>query len=470
MYRKRLKRPLSLLFILVVGIISGHPLRAAEPGDPPLQLDTGLGMPERNPLFKDNVQLSAALAPGSPPLSEGVIWNVYKFQEKASGSTDPVPLYSGTDPMPTLKLVPGSYVAEVSYGLASNSEQFEVKLAAPISPVISVNGASLHVHAVAAAGGEKLTGMFFTLRKNDGGEAEELVRSSQSDAVFNIPPGEYSLTAHHGLASVERAVSVKAGDNRQIEVQMDMGQVRLSAHAVKGGDALEGATFFIYGAGEAGQNREIIRSQLKTPAFSLPGGQYRIAAALGLARAEAELTVAAGDNSDSALVLNGGELKLTSKLNDLPLDRNVLYRIYGLSQKRDDANQGEVLRSTIAAPTLFLPRGRYRVESQYGWHNARQTSEIEIKPGNLETVDFVHLASDVRLRLVARPGGPPLAPVKWTMKYNGSGTVLITQDAEPELILQDGSYHAIAQHGSKTYTKVFEAKSNNDQIVELIVK
>lgn len=470
MYRKRLKRPLSLLFILVIGIISGHPLGAAEPGDLPLRLDTGLGMPERNPLFKPNVRLSAALAPRSPALSEGLSWNVYKLPEKAAGSTDPVPLYSGAEPEPELRLEPGTYVAEVAYGLASNSERFEVKFAEPVSPVISVNAANLRVHAIAAAGGEKLTGMFFTLRRNNGGQVEELVRSSQSDAVFHVPPGEYALTAHHGLASVEKAISVKAGDSREVEVQMNMGQVRLSAHAVKGGDALEGATFFIYGTGEAGQNREIIRSQLKTPNFSLPAGQYRIAAALGLARAEADLDVAAGDNIDSALVLNGGELKLTSKLNGLALDQNVLYRIYGLSGKRDDANQGEVLRSTIAAPTLFLPRGRYRVESQFGWHNARQTREIEIRPGNLETIDFVHLASNVRLRLVARAGGQPLSPVKWTLKYNGSGTVLITQDAEPELVLQDGSYHAIAQQGAKAYTKVFEAKSNNDQIVEVIVQ
>jgi len=469
---KWLKRLLPLLFILAAtGIMSGRPIAAAEPGDALQQSETEPGLPDRNPLFKDNVQLLAALAPGSPALSEGVFWKVYAFQEDNSKNTEPALLYSGTEPTPTLKLKPGRYVAEVSYGLASNAQEFEVKFAEPVAPVIPVNGASLRVHAVAAAGGEKLDGMFFTLRRgNSEGETEELVRSSLPEAIFNIPPGEYTLTAHHGLASVERAISVKTGDDRDIEVQMDMGQVTLSAHAVEGGDALEGATFFIYDVGETGQNREIIRSQLVMPSFSLPAGQYRIAATLGLARTEAELTVTAGQNLQQPLILNGGQLKLASMLNDLPLDRNVLYRIYGLSQKRDDTNQGEVLRSTIAAPTLFLPSGRYRVESQYGWHNARQTREIEIKPGNIETINFVHQASNVQLRLVSKPGGRPLSPVKWTLKYNGSGTVLISQDAEPELILQDGSYHAIAQHGSKTYTQVFTAKSNNDQIVEIIVK
>lgn len=468
---KWLKRLLSMLFMLIAaGIMSAYPVRAAEPG-PALGIgEPEPGLPDRNPLFEDNVLLSAALAPGSPALSEGVFWKVYASAEDGAAKADPEPVYSGTDPAPSLNLKPGRYVAEVSYGLASNAETFEVKFAEPVSPVIPVNGASLRVHAVAAAGGEKLTGMFFRLLGKGGGDAEELVRSSLPEAVFNVPPGQYTLSAHHGLASVEQTISVKAGDDREIEVQMDMGQVTLSAHAKDGGDALEGATFFVYDAGETGQNREIIRSKLITPSFSLPAGQYRIAATLGLARTETDLSVGAGQNLQKELVLNGGNLKLESVLNDMPLDRNVLYRIYGLSNKRNDTNQGEVLRSTIASPTLFLPSGRYRVESQYGWHNARQTREIAIEPGSVETIKFVHQASNVKLRLVRKPGGKPLSPVKWTLKYNGSGTVLISQDAEPELTLQDGPYHAIAQQGSKTYTKAFEAKSNNDQIVELIVK
>lgn len=468
---KGLKYPLFLILMLaVVGITSGHSLQAAEPGDV-LQLpDAEPGLPDRNPIFKDNVQLSAALAPGSPAIKNEVIWKVYEVLEDQSKSSDPALLYSGTEPAPTLKLKPGRYVAEVSYGFASNAEEFEVKFAELAAPVINVNGASVRVYAVAAAGGEKLSGMFFTLYKTTEGVSEELVRSSRSEAVFNIPPGDYKLKAHHGLASVERVISVKAGEDREIEIQMDMGQVTLSAHADKKGDALNDATFFIYDTGEAGQNRELIRSQLVAPSFSLPAGQYRIAATLGLARAEEELTITAGQDLEKKLVLNGGKLELRSMLNDQPLDRKVLYRIFGLSAKRDDTGQGEVLRSTLAAPTLFLPRGRYRVESQYGWHNARQTSEIEIKPGDAEKITFVHHASNVRLRLVSRPGGQPLSPVKWTLKYNGAGTVLVSQDAEPELILQDGSYHAIAQHGSKTYTQIFEAKSNNDQIVELIVR
>ncbi len=466
-----LKRPIHLLFILTAaGMMGSVSAGAVEPGEELGRLESRPGLPDRNPLFKENVTLSATLAPGLPALSEGISWKVYEYQAQDAKKENRTPLYSGSNSAPALKLKPGRYLAEVTYGLASNEEAFDVPFAEPVTPVIHVNGATLNVHAVAMEGGERLDGMFFTLRKKGGNdEADELIRSSLPQAVFRIPPGKYTLEAHHGLASVERAITVKAGENRNIEIKMDMGLVTLSAVAKEGGEALEGTTFFVYDTSETGRNREIIRSQLTEPSFSLRSGQYRIAATLGLARTELDLTVKAGDKLQQDLVLDGGNLKLKSILNKTPLDRTVLYRIYGLSQNRDDTNQGEVLRSTIAAPTLFLPSGRYRVESQFGFHNARQTREIEIKAGNIENIDFVHRASNVKLRLVNQIGGNPLTPVKWTLKY-GSGTVLISQDAEPDLILQDGSYHAIARHGSKTYTQTFDAKSNNDQTIELIVK
>ncbi len=470
---KRLKRPLWLFFALAFYgfFATGQAAFAAEPGGPLAQVSSIPELPGRNPLSAENVQLTAVLAPGKPPLSDGVYWKVYEGGETGV-ETDAAPVWAGGG-APELRLKPGRYLAEATYGLARGQREFVVPDAEPVNPVLSLNAATLKVHAVAAAGGPKLDGMFYALRETEGDEFDgDLVRSSLSEAVFHVPAGRYALTAHRGLASVKQQVSAEAGQVLTIEIQMEMGEVTLSAHARKDGAALDGATFFVYEAGESGQNREIIRSQLAEPTFSLPAGRYRMAAALGMARAEADLTVEAGDAKRGQLVLNGGSLRLRSLLagSGQPLDRNVLYRIYGHLPDNGGPQQGEILRSTVAAPVLFLPSGRYRVESQYGWHNARQTSEIEIRPGNVTEIDFEHKASKVRLRLLPHSGGRPLGPVKWTVKNNGSGTVVISQDTEPELILQDGAYQAVAQHGSNTYTQVFDAQSNNDQIVEITVR
>lgn len=473
---KQLKRLFFLLTALSLGgiIAVGDTGTAAEPDAPASIVPTLPDVPERSPLKGDNVHLSAVLAPGKPPLTSGLSWKIFKESETDGDKNDAEQelIWSGGGAMPEMTLKPGQYLAEASYGLVVKSQPFEVIFGERVKPVISLDAATLHVHAVATEGGPKLDDMFFTLLEDGEGDAADLSRSSQSEATFHVPAGAYRLIAQHGQASAEDRVTALAGETRTIEMIMETGDVTLSAHALEDGGPLTGATFFVFENGNAGQNREIIRSRLGEPTFSLPAGHYRIAVALGLARAEADLTIKAGDLKHEHLVLNGGSLHLESALEkkDTPLDSNVLYRIYRLGSNRDVAPQGEIFRSTVPAPTLFLPRGRYRVESQYGWHNSRQTREVEIKPGNLETVNFIHQASNVTLRLVKKNGGPALGPVKWTLKFNGSGTVLISQDAEPKLILQSGDYQAVAQHGTKTYTQIFQAASNKDQIVEVIVK
>ena len=60
--------------------------------------------------------------------------------------------------------------------------------------------------------------------------------------------------------------------------------------------------------------------------------------------------------------------------------------------------------------------------------------------------------------------------VKWTLKYADGGTVLISQDAVPNLILQTGRYQAMAQHDTKIYSRTFEAVANREQTIELIAE
>jgi hypothetical protein len=169
-------------------------------------------------------------------------------------------------------------------------------------------------------------------------------------------------------------------------------------------------------------------------------------------------------------VLNAGGVHLASKLagNGAPIEQPLLYRVFGLSG--DGKSSKEMLTSNAASPTIFMPIGHYRIESQYGWHNARQAQEVDVSAGDVKDIAFEHKASDVKLRLVLSPGGEAIDRVKWTLKYNGGGTVLISQDAVPALILQPGSYQAMAQHDTKTYTQTFEAASNQQQIIEIIAQ
>jgi hypothetical protein len=483
-----------LVFLLgSIGMDAKRPIAAPHslPGFGVDQADRGPGMPalpitvkkwkelappvpETNPRRGPNVRLNAVLSPGSERLTEGLLWRIMKVDASKPDEDEQELIWSGGGAEPQLTLKPGRYYAEATFGLAKDGLEFELARDQAVTQVVSLNAGTLHVHGAALAGGAPLSNVFFTLRKagNEGGEPEDIGRSSLPNAVFHVPAGEYRLIARHGLAMVDLPVSVSAGEEKRLEAVLNTGEITLSAHAKADGPLMSGVTFLVYENGEAGRHREIIRSKLGEPTFSLPAGHYRIAAVLGLAQIEQDINVKAGEQKRQALVLNAGGVRLQASLagRNEPLDRNLLYRIFSLSGKAGSQVNKEILTSTLASPTIFLPQGRYRIESQYGWHNARQTKDIEIAAGDVLTADFQHKVSDVKLRLVPRPGAAPMGRVKWTLKYNGGGTVLIAQDAAPALILQAGHYQAVAQHEAKTYSQTFEAIPNEEQTIEVVAQ
>jgi hypothetical protein len=457
-----------------------------EPGRRPLssaarRVRTTLAVPVRNPLRLPNIRLSAVLGPGAKSLTEGLSWRIEKRQPDES--TAPQLVWSGGGASPELTLKPGRYYAEVAFGLARNGLEFEVPPDRRVAPVVSLDAGTLHVHAAATPGGAPLDDVFFTLRKaetggetppdaqNDPDNGDAIGRSSLPNAVFHVPAGRYSLITRHGLASVETPIVIAPGQTRQVETITGTGDITLSAHAKADGPPLSGATFFVFENGEAGQHKEILRSRLGEPKFTLPAGHYRFAAVIGLARIEEDIRIEPGDAVRRHLDLKAGGVRLRSvRAHDgAEVEQPLLYRIYDLSGENGSANQ-EIFRSTRPSPTIFLPSGRYRIESQLGWHNARQAADLDVAAGDVASVDFKHKACDVTLRLVTQPGGAAVDRVKWTLKYNGGGTVLISQDAAPSLVLQAGTYQAVAQHGAKTYTHSFEAVPDQKHLIEVVAE
>ncbi len=417
-----------------------------------------------------NVTLRAVLAGGGRPVREGLSWRVFEAHRGARGAKKLI--WSGGGAEPKILLKPGRYRVEAEYGLARKSAVIRVRRNKPLSTTLVLNAGTIRVRGVAVQGGPLLGDMSFALRSaSAGADAAELSRSTLSEAVFHVPAGTYTLRAEHGLASTEISVSVKAGREKAAEVVMNTGVLTLSAHARREGAPLSGVTFTVHDDSESGGGREVARSVRDEPRFGLPAGRYRVTAVLGLARNERKVEIAAGKETAESFVLGAGGVRMFSILagRRQPLDHDLVYKVYSLSH--DGAGAGRPLvTTTSAAPTLFLERGKYRIECQYGWHNARQFREVEVKAGETIEAGFEHLAAGVTLKLVSRAGGKPLAPVKWTLKYSGGGTVLISQDDSPALILQAGRYQAMAQHEKKTYSRAFEASANSEQTVELIAE
>lgn len=432
------------------------------------------------PQLPVNVSMKAVLAPGAPALSEGLSWRVLSAAQPAA---ERKLIWSGSGAEPKIHLEPGRYLVEAVYGLAAGRQEIRVEEGKRLHTTVSLNAGTVRAKGAAVPGGPALDDMFFILRKDGvngaaGPKAQDAAaptpadvgRSALAEALFHVPAGSYRLIARHGLATAEVPLTVEAGRATDTEAVMNTGILTLSARAERDGPALSGVQFFVFD-GNGNDGRLIVRSNRDEPEFSLPAGKYRIAAELGLAREERLLELSAGGSHSETLVLDAGALKLSSMraVDGQPLDRNLLYKVFRLSGGEGTPNQA-LATLTAASPTLFLKHGKYRVESHLGWQNARQVRDVDVSAGDVTEVAFEQHACAVKLKLVAKPGGDPIAKVKWTLKYADGGTVLISQDAIPELVLQAGAYQAMAQHEAKTFSRTFDAAANDEQTIELIAE
>jgi hypothetical protein len=417
-----------------------------------------------------NVKLRARLAAAAPVLTEGIGWRVLKSKPEGPVKEDSI-VWAGGGAEPSFHLEPGRYYVEATFGLARNGQEIEIPAEGMVESSITLEAGTILARGIPTPGGQPLDDMFYVLRVTDdvGTPGVEVGRSSLSQATFHVPAGKYRLSLQHGLAKTEIPVVVAAGQEVQAEGVLNAGHLKLTATASPGSPILDDAVFFVYAEDNTSNPRELARSELAEAEFDLPAGRYRVAALWGLARVERQITVKPGANVEETLVLDAGTVKLTSLLagSNAPLDRLLIYKVYAISPDQGASTQS-VATSAKPAPIMYLKSGKYRIESQYGWHNARQTREVDVAAGQTAELVFEHRASEVTLKLTAAPGKPALGRVKWTVKYANGGTVLISQDSAPSLILQAGSYQVVAQHGAKTYSRAFEANANEVHTIELV--
>lgn len=431
-----------------------------------------------------NVIVKAVMAHRRHALKSGVSWRVLTSRKRKL-------IWSGSGGDLRIRLKPGRYIVEASYGLAKKRRTIRVRKRRRVNERISLNAGTIRAKATAVSDGPVLNETTFTLYEAPRNEATKhaepvtkiipistntsvskghktrIAHSSLPSTSFHVPAGDYRLVVRRGMAVSETYVHVKAGSVAKLNIAMNIGVLRLSAHAESGAPPISGMRFTVYDM----EHKLLLKTSRDEPELTLPAGAYLVAVDLGLVHEERKFEVQAGQNHTETVVLNAGWLKLSAVTggDKRPMMRGIHYKIFDVSAKRAASNQALTTITTPAA-TIFLKRGRYRVESQYGSHNARFVRDVNVSAGDIGEVEFEYRISSVKLKLVAKPGAEPVEKVKWTLKYADGGTVLISQDAAPDLILQTGRYQVMAQHNAKTYSRTFEAVANREHIIELIAE
>ena len=121
---------------------------------------------------------------------------------------------------------------------------------------------------------------------------------------FLLNAGDYVLKLSLGDTKIETPFSLKEGEIRDQVIAFGAGKLVVSAVFAEGGSAMDkGMAFEIRKRGEAGQDAQWLNTKYDPKSiFSLPSGTYEVRVSLGLAHAEQQVEVKAGQQT--AVIIN----------------------------------------------------------------------------------------------------------------------------------------------------------------------
>ncbi len=240
---------------------------------------------------------------------------------------------------------------------------------------------------------------------------------------------------------------------------------------------------FAEGLDAQGRHPLVAQSDEAAPTLMLPEGTYIVHAALDLASAMRQVTLA-GAAASERLVLNAGALRIVGMLGDKPINPAKL----SISVFVPEAGNSEaklVLAGAKAGDLVALPEGSYHVVSTlldtagYAGQqksgvgnktNSVVTADLKVQAGKLTDATLRHRSAVMTLKLVNGPGGEALANTAFTILTPGGDVIRELIGAFPSLVLAEGEYVAIARHDAKTYQTTFKVASTLDRDVEVLAK
>ena len=221
-------------------------------------------------------------------------------------------------------------------------------------------------------------------------------------------------------------------------------------------------------SGVEGRPRLVAKSTAAAPVISLAPGTYTVHAAYGFASASRRVTLSGGGSSER-LAINGGALKLSGAIGDLPISPNRLTFSIFLPVGND--SEGRTVMSNVkAGDVIRLPEGNYHIVSTYGESNAIMRVDLKVDPGRLTEATVNHRAATVTLKLVAAPGGEAFAGTAFSVLTPGGDVIREAIGAFPTVTLAEGEYTVIARHDGRVYTREFKVESGLDRDIEVFAK
>jgi VWFA-related protein len=251
-------------------------------------------------------KLSARLGPESPPLEKGEpgMWQILAAEADFEGRRKRIAMHHDAQPMVTLN--EGDYKLLVEVGDASRMVALHVQAGFPAQGVIVLGAGQVKLSARLGPESPPLEkgepGMWQILAAEADfeGQRERIAMHHDAQPIVTLNEGDYKLLVEVGDAARMLDLSVKAGDQKRVAVQIGAGQVKLVARLGSEAPPLEQGEpgmwqIFAAEADFEGRRKRIAMHHDAQPIVTLNEGDYKVQVEVGDATRMFALSVKAGE-------------------------------------------------------------------------------------------------------------------------------------------------------------------------------
>lgn len=251
------------------------------------------------------LKLVALLTADGQQIDQGLVWRIY--QDATEPQAKAKLIAEKREASPVLKLPPGDYTVNASFGRAHITRKVTLKPDAPTLEQFVLNAGGLRVTAL--VGGQKAPdGMVsYALFADDREQFENrtpVMANAKPNLIMRLNAGIYRLVSTYGDANarIEADVTVEAGKLTEASIAHTAGKATFRLVTRAGGEALPDTHWSVFGA-----NGDVVKESVGAlPTHVLAPGSYTVVAKWSGLSFKRAFTVADGATVTVEVLKEGG--------------------------------------------------------------------------------------------------------------------------------------------------------------------
>lgn len=251
------------------------------------------------------VKLVALLTADGQQIDQGLVWRIYQDSHEPLAKAKLIA--EKREAAPVLKLPPGDYMVNASFGRAHITRKVTLKPDAPSLEQFVLNAGGLRVTALVSGHKAPDGVVTYALFSDDRDQSENrtpVMSSAKPNLIMRLNAGIYRLVSTYGDANarVEADVTVEAGKLTEASITHTAGKATFRLVARAGGEALPDTHWTVYAA-----NGDVVKESVGAlPTHMLAPGSYTVIAKLSGLSFKRAFQVADGATATVEVVKEGG--------------------------------------------------------------------------------------------------------------------------------------------------------------------